>query len=67
MSQNTNSTFGNSSIPYDESDLGFGLRAGYDISEYLHHNIRYSLIRQTISNVSPWRIAGDPAAGRHHI
>jgi outer membrane protein insertion porin family len=52
VTQNTNSTFGNSNIPYDESDLGFGVRAGYDISEYLHHNIRYSLIRQTISNVS---------------
>ena len=53
VTQNTNSTFGNSNIPYNESDLGFGLRAGYDISTYLHHNIRYSLIRQTISNVSP--------------
>ena len=52
VTQNTNSTFGNSNIPYDEADLGFGLRAGYDISEYLHHNIRYSLIRQTLSNVS---------------
>jgi len=52
VTQNTNSTFGNSNIPYDESDLGFGLRAGYDISEFLHHNIRYSLIRQTLSNVS---------------
>ena len=52
VTQNTNTTFGNSNIPYDESDLGFGLRAGYDISEYLHHNIHYSLIRQTISNVS---------------
>ncbi len=52
VTQNTNSTFGNSNIPYDELDLGFGLRAGYDISEYLHHNIRYSLIRQTLSNVS---------------
>ena len=53
VTQNTNSTFGNSNIPYNESDLGFGLRAGYDVSTYLHHNIRYSLIRQTISNVSP--------------
>jgi outer membrane protein insertion porin family len=52
VTQNTNSTFGNSNIPYNESDLGFGLRAGYDVSTYLHHNIRYSLIRQTISNVS---------------
>jgi outer membrane protein insertion porin family len=52
VTQNTNSTFGNSNIPYDEKDLGFALRAGYDVSQYLHHNIRYSLIQQTVSNVS---------------
>jgi outer membrane protein insertion porin family len=51
VTENTDSTFGNSSIPYDESNLGFGLRAGYDISEFLHHNIRYSLDRQTVYNV----------------
>ncbi len=51
---NNNSTFGNSSIPYNESDLGFGLRAGYDISEFLHHNIRYSITRQEITDVSPF-------------
>jgi outer membrane protein insertion porin family len=38
-------------IPY-ESRIWAWLRAGYDISEFLHHNIRYSLIRQTLSNVS---------------
>jgi outer membrane protein insertion porin family len=52
VTNNTNSTFGNSSTPYNEKDLGFGLRAGYDVSEFLHHNIRYSLTQQTISNVS---------------
>src|SRR5262249_4115505 len=41
---NTNSTFGNSAIiPFNEEDAGFALRAGYDISEFLHHNVRYSL------------------------
>lgn len=52
VTQNTNSTFGNSSIPYNESQLGFGLRAGYNVSTFLSHNIRYSLISQTTSGVS---------------
>ncbi len=50
---NTNSTFGNAQIPFNEQDVGFALRAGYDISEFLHHTVRYSLTRQSISNVSP--------------
>src|SRR5262249_20659625 len=52
VTQNTNSTFGNGSIPYNESQLGFGLRAGYAVSTYLNHNIRYSLIQQSTSGVS---------------
>jgi outer membrane protein insertion porin family len=51
---NTNTTFGNTAIPFNEQDIGFALRAGYDITEFLHHNIRYSLTRQSISNVSPF-------------
>ena len=38
---------------FSENNLGFGLRASYDMSEYLRHTVRYTLSRQDITNVSP--------------
>jgi outer membrane protein insertion porin family len=37
---------------FSEDNLGFGLRASYDMSEYLRHTVRYTLSRQNITNVS---------------
>ena len=37
---------------FTEKDLGFGLRAGYDISEFLRHTVRYTLSRQEIADVA---------------
>ena len=65
VTQNTNSTFGNSNIPYDESDLGFGLRAGYDISEYPAPQYPLQPYPADPVECIAIRLAGDPAAGRH--
>lgn len=40
------------SLVYDQKTKGFSLRAGYDISEYLHHNLNYSFRDETIENVN---------------
>ncbi len=40
------------SLSYDQTTQGFSLRAGYSISEYLYHNISYSLRGEKISNLS---------------
>jgi len=40
------------STQYTEQDLGFGVRAGYDISENLREVVRYTLTRQEITNVA---------------
>lgn len=37
---------------FTEKELGFGLRAGYNISEFLRHTIRYTISRQEITNVA---------------
>jgi outer membrane protein insertion porin family len=45
----TSTTFQSST--YTENDLGFGLRAGYDLSEYLRHTVRYTYSRQQLTNI----------------
>jgi outer membrane protein insertion porin family len=52
VTNNTSNSFGNSATPYNVSNIGFSLRAGYNVSEWLTHNIRYSLIQQNVSDVS---------------
>jgi outer membrane protein insertion porin family len=37
---------------FKSKTLGFALRAGYEISEHLSHGTRYSLKRETVSDVS---------------
>jgi len=39
-------------LQFTEKDIGAGLRAGYDISEYLRHTIHYSFTRQEITDVA---------------
>ena len=39
------------SVVYDQKSQGASLRAGYLISEYLGHNVNYSIRDQTIDNV----------------
>jgi outer membrane protein insertion porin family len=36
---------------FDQKSLGFGLRAGYEIQEYLRHTVRYGLSEDEIFNV----------------
>jgi outer membrane protein insertion porin family len=36
---------------FTENDIGGTLRAGYDLTEYLHHTIRYTLALQDITDV----------------
>jgi outer membrane protein insertion porin family len=36
---------------FDQKSLGFGLRAGYDITEYLRHTVRYGLSDDEIFDV----------------
>lgn len=36
---------------YDQKSVGFSLNAGYDITEYLHHNVYYGFTKDKISNV----------------
>ncbi len=40
-----------STSSYKSKTLGFALRAGYAISEHLSHGVRYSLKRETVSDV----------------
>lgn len=39
------------SLVYDQKSTGITLRAGYDISEYLRHNVSYSFRDETIQNI----------------
>ena len=48
--QNSDKRF---SLVYDQESKGATVRAGYLISEYLGHNVSYSINDQTISNVDP--------------
>ncbi len=36
---------------FDEKETGFGLRAGYQLTEPLRHNLRYRLARREVTNV----------------
>ena len=36
---------------FDQKSLGFGLRAGYEITEYLRHTVRYGLTQDKIFDV----------------
>ena len=36
---------------FDQKSLGFGLRAGYDITEYLRHTVRYGLSQDKIFDI----------------
>ncbi len=38
---------------FTENDIGATIRAGYDISEFLHHTVRYTISLQDIEDVSP--------------
>jgi len=38
---------------FTENDIGAGLRAGYDVTEFLRHSMRYTLSRQDITDVAP--------------
>ena len=38
---------------FTENDIGGTLRAGYDMTEFLRHTIRYSLVLQDITDVDP--------------
>jgi len=40
------------SLAYDQNAKGFTVRAGYDISEYLRHNLSYSFRDEEISNIN---------------
>jgi len=40
------------STQYTEQDIGAGVRAGYQISEFLRHTVRYTVTRQDITNVA---------------
>lgn len=48
--QNSDKRF---SLAYDQESKGATIRAGYLISEYLGHNVSYSVNDQTIGNVDP--------------
>ena len=37
---------------FTENDIGATLRAGYDVTEYLHHTLRYTFSRQDITDVA---------------
>ncbi len=37
---------------FTENDIGGTVRAGYDVTEYLHHTLRYTLSSQDITDVS---------------
>ncbi len=37
---------------YTENDIGGTIRAGYDITEFLHHTVRYTLSLQDITDVA---------------
>lgn len=39
-------------LVYDQESQGFSLRAGYSMTEFLYHQMRYSFRDETISNVS---------------
>jgi outer membrane protein insertion porin family len=45
-------TSARNNLQFTEKDLGLGLRAGYDISEYLRHTVHYTLSRQEITDVA---------------
>jgi outer membrane protein insertion porin family len=38
---------------FTENDIGGTIRAGYDVTEFLHHTIRYTISLQDITDVSP--------------
>ncbi len=40
------------SLSYDQNSKGFTVRIGYNISEFLRHNLSYSLNEQDVSNIS---------------
>ena len=37
---------------FTENDIGATLRAGYDISEFLHHTARYTIVSQEVTDVA---------------
>jgi outer membrane protein insertion porin family len=37
---------------YTENDIGAGVRAGYDLTEFLRHSVHYTLSRQDITDVA---------------
>jgi outer membrane protein insertion porin family len=38
---------------FTENDIGGTLRAGYDVTEFLHHTLRYTMSLQNIEDVDP--------------
>jgi outer membrane protein insertion porin family len=38
---------------FTENDIGGSIRAGYDITEFLHHTLRYTVSLQNITDVAP--------------
>lgn len=45
----TFSSVSNTTTNYDETDLGFGLRAGFPVTEFWNYSIRYNLVQSTLT------------------
>jgi outer membrane protein insertion porin family len=49
----TDSQAANTNLTFDSESLGFTLRGGYPLTEYLRHNVRYTIRDDDISNPDP--------------
>jgi outer membrane protein insertion porin family len=52
---------GNTDTTYDQTDLGFGLRAGFNVTEYWTYTARYNLVKSDLAYAGVTRAFRDAA------